>query len=101
MEYDENTTGYQIEITEEGKEFLNNLVNNLNYNIDTDKLEKVLSLIENQPTRKMELLGSVLYFAKLTEKESEIEKLMNMIKPHFKDTEIKEALERLKVEHIV
>lgn len=98
VEYDVNRNGYQIGITDKGREFLRKFGN---YGADVEKIKKVLSLIGKEQVRGMELIGTVLYFAKLTRDDSEIKRLVNMVKPHFSDTEIEEALKRLREEGII
>jgi len=96
VDYDPEGYGYRIRITEEGIDFLNKF--QAQYGIDKNKLEKVLKLVSGEFVRGMELLGTVLYFAKLTDDENEIKKLVNMVKPHFSEKEISEALEKLRDE---
>lgn len=99
VDYNLKGDGYQIRITEEGISFLNRF--KTQYGIEEEKLKKVLDLINGEFVRGMELLGTVLYFAKLTNNENELKKLVNMVKPHFSDEEIRGALQRLKNERIV
>ncbi len=99
VNYDPKGHGYHIRITEEGKSFLSRF--QAQYGIENDKLEKVLNLISGEFVREMELLGTVLYFAKLTGDENEIKKLVNMVKPHFPEREISKALQRLRNEEII
>ena len=76
VDYDPEGYGYRIRITEEGIDFLNKF--QAQYGIDKNKLEKVLRLVSGEFVRGMEILGTVLYFAKLTDDENEIKKLVNM-----------------------
>jgi len=98
VNYNPGGYGYQIRITEEGLSFLNRF--QTQYGVEEKKLEKVLNLISGEFVRGMELLGTVLYFARLTDDENELKELVNMLKPHFSDSEIREALQRLKNEGI-
>ena len=98
VKYDINSNGYQIEITDRGKKFLEKFGNN---EVKAEKIKKVLSLIGKEQVKGMELIGTVLYFAKLTDDESEIKKLVNMVKPHFSNDEIEKALKRLKEEGVI
>lgn len=98
VDYDVNRNGYQIEITDRGRDFLRKFGN---HGVKVEKIKKVLLLIGKEQVRGMELIGTVLYFAKLTCDDSEIKKLVNMVKPHFSDNEIEEALKRLKEEGII
>jgi len=99
VDYNPEGYGYQIRVTEEGISFLNRF--QTQYGIEEEKLEKVLNLISGEFVTGMELLGTVLYFAKLTNDEDEIKKLVNMVKPYFPEREISEALERLKKEGLI
>ncbi len=98
IQYDAEATGYRIEITEAGKKFLKKYQQN---DLEKNKIEKVLSMIDGKLTKKMELLGTVLYFAKLTNDKGEIKRLVNMFKPHFADSEIEESLKRLRKEGMI
>jgi len=99
IDYNPQGYGYQIKITGAGKNFLSNL-RNLESDEDVKKVVKVLSLIGEKNVREMELFGTVLYFAKLTDDDSEIKRLMRTVKPHFHDNEIEKALEKLREEGI-
>ena len=98
VDYNPDGYGYEIKITNEGISFLNKFQSR--YGVEENKLEKVLDLISGELVRGMELLGTVLYFVKLTDNEDELKKLVNMIKPHFYDEEINRALQKLRDEGI-
>jgi len=98
VKYNPGGYGYQIRITKEGISFLDKF--QTQYGVEDEKLQKVLSLINGEFGRGMELLGTVLYFARLTDYKDELKKLVNMVKPHFSDKEIMETLQRLKDEGI-
>jgi len=99
VDFDPDKYGYSITITQDGIAFLNKL--RPKYGIDENKLEKVLNIIGEELVKGMELLGTVLYFVKLTNDENKIKKAVNSVKPHFSDREIEEALKRLKKEGII
>jgi len=100
VEFEPSGYGYQIKITNKGEQFLEELKRR-GIEVSEKKIAKVLSLIENRNVREMELLGTVLYFAKLTDDENELKKLVNMVKPHFSENDIARALRRLKDEKMV
>lgn len=95
IEYSTSGYGYQIKLTEYGKRFLHDhLQESL---ADGGKIEKVISLIGGSATTKsMELLGTVLYFTKISQDRSEIVSLVKMVKPHFTDRDVESALKKLK-----
>ena len=49
----------------------------------------------------MELIGTTLYFSKLTSDESEITKLVNTVKSHFPEGEIKDTINYLNKEGVL
>ncbi len=98
VRYDAEKGWYSIKITERGRRFLEKF---RNYGASDREVNRVLSLIEGRDARKMELLGTVLYFAKLTSDPGEIKRLVNTVKPHFDDGEIEEALKLLRKEGLV
>ncbi|WP_456329327.1 hypothetical protein [Archaeoglobus sp.] len=98
VRYDVRKGWYSIKITEKGKMFLEKFKE---FGARNSEIEEVLSLIEGKDARKMELLGTVLYFAKLTSDLKEIKRLVNIVKPHFNDREIEEALMLLREEELV
>ena len=98
VRYDIEKGWYSIKITEKGKMFLEEFKD---FGASDREIDKVLSLIECRDAKKMELLGTVLYFAKLTSDPKEIRRLMNTVKPHFNDKEIDEALKLLQNEELV
>lgn len=99
VEFDPDGYGYNIRITDKGKQFLEKL-RDQKIEVEKEKINKVLPLIEDENIKRMELLGTVLYFSRLTNDEEEIKKLINMVKPHFPNQEISEALKKLKDERI-
>ncbi len=101
IKFDPEKYGYDISITQRGKKFLKKLKEEYNIEPEENKIEKVLSLIKGQNAKAMELLGTVLYFAKLTDDERELKKLVNLVKPHFSDSEIKLALKSLRAKRLL
>ena len=100
MEYNMEGYGYKIRISKKGKKFLRHMEDR-GINISNEKISKILSLLEGEFVKRMELLGTTLYFAKLTNDEDEIRKLVNIVKPHFNDDEIKEAFKKLREEGMI
>ena len=94
-----NGHGYDIIITEEGLQFLGEHLEA--YMLGTTKIERAISLIGTDDVRDMELIGTTLYFSKLTGDELEITKLVNTVKPHFPDNTIKGTIKYLKKEGIL
>lgn len=68
---------------------------------DLPVTSKILSLISDEPVRKMELIGTVLYFSKKTKNVSEIKRLVNTVKPQFSDADIEEAVRVLREKRII
>lgn len=85
--------GYFIKITDAGKEVLYNEL--IEYMPPKEKIKKINSLLGEEKTRQMELLGTTLYFRKLTTDDSELIELVNTVKPHFNPKEIKEAIQKI------
>lgn len=100
VEFDPDGYGYKIRITDKGKNFLE-ILEIRGIKIEKQKIEKVISLMGNKNVRDMELLGTTLYFSRLTEDEKEIKRLVGMVKPHFSESQISKALQKLKEEKIV
>ena len=100
VEFEPDGIGYQIKITNKGEQFLEELKRR-KIEVSEEKIARVLSLIENRNVRGMELLGTVLYFARLTSDEDELKKLVNMVKPHFSNAEIEKAYIKIKEEGIL
>ncbi|GLI52675.1 hypothetical protein [Thermodesulfovibrio yellowstonii] len=96
VEHD-NSTGYQISITSQGKNFIKNFETEIE-NIEeiNEKINKVLKLSENKTAREMELLGTTLYFLKFTKDERKLLNSVKMTKPHFTDIEIQNAIQKIK-----
>ncbi|MCX8034508.1 MAG: hypothetical protein N3A00_04245 [Thermodesulfovibrio sp.] len=96
VKYDEET-GYKISITSKGIKFIEDYSSSIeNLKEIQDKITKTLSLSKNKTAREMELLGTTLYFLKLTKDENRLLNLVKMTKPHFQPKEIKKAIEKLK-----
>ena len=94
-----NGNSYDIVITKEGLQFLDEHLEE--YMLDKTKIERAISLIGKGNVRNMELIGTVLYFAKLSSNDLEIIHLVNTVKPHFPNTTIKESIAYLKKEGIL
>jgi len=91
--------GYQIEITEYGTKFFEE--NFKDYAIEEGKLNNIISIIGKDYAKEMELIGTTLYFAKLSNNDEEIKQLVNMVKPHFNANDIELALKKLREENII
>ena len=98
--YNLEVSGYKIEIAEAGKEFLKKY--NKNENVG-GKIDKIIELIGTDGAKEMELLGTVLYFAKQTTDEDKIVELTQIEKSHRKwsKKEILEAYKKLKEHSLV
>ncbi len=90
VEQNQKGHGFRITTTDKGRSLLKE--NFSHYTVNDDKLRKISSLIGTEPVRKMELIGTVLYFSKKSKDVSEIKRLVNTVKPHFSDSEIEEAV---------
>lgn len=99
-EFDQNRLKYKIKITDKGKKFLETLKSH-GVEAEKQKIKKVLSLISKRNMNDMELLGTVLYFSRLTGNKREVEKLVNMVKPHFTRSQISKALQKLKKNKLI
>lgn len=99
LEYDSSGYGYKIKISESGKLFLDE--NLEQYMTDVGKIDRAINLFGKVGVRDMELKSTLLYFSKLTNDEYSINKLVNTVKPHFSDSEISQAITQLKGEKIL
>ncbi|MBI4642269.1 MAG: hypothetical protein HY790_08520 [Deltaproteobacteria bacterium] len=99
IDFDPTGYGYQIELTEYGTKFFKE--NLEEYKIDESKLNKIVSIIGKDYAREMELIGTTLYFAKLSNNDGEIKEMVNMVKPHFNGKDIEMALHKLREENIL
>lgn len=100
VDYASNKYGYHIQLTPEGEDFLHS------YNlqeppIPQEKIDRIISLLGGEKAKNMELLGTLLYFSRLSSDYKEIEKLVNRVKPHFSSEEIKDGWKLLREERIV
>ena len=94
-----NGHGYDIGITKEGTHFLGEHLEA--YMPNQPKIERAISLVGKDDVRNMELIGTVLYFAKLAGDEKEITALVNTVKPHFNDETIQESIRYLREEGVL
>ncbi len=94
-----NGHSYDISITAEGERFTGEHLENCMSN--QTQIERAISLVGHDDVRNMELIGTVLYFAKLSNNDSEITELVNTVKPHFTDGTIKSSIEFLRGEGIL
>lgn len=94
-----NGHGYNISITKDGIRFLDEHLEA--YMPNKTKIERGISLVGKDDVRNMELIGTILYFAKLSNDDLEITKLVNTIKPHFPDNTIRKSIEFLKKEGVL
>ena len=94
-----NGHSYNIGITKDGVRFLDEHLEA--YMPNKSKIERGISLVGKDDVRNMELLGTVLYFAKLTGDEKEITALVNTVKPHFNDETIQESIRYLREEGVL
>jgi len=94
-----NGHGYDIGITKEGAHFLGEHLET--YMPNQPQIERAISLVGQDDIRNMELIGTVLYFAKLSNDDSEITKLVNTVKPRFPDTTIMNSIKFLKKEGVL
>lgn len=95
VEYD-NASGYQISITSQGKNFIKKYEKQIeNKEEINEKINNVLKLSESKTAREMELLGTTLYFLKLTKDEKKVLNLVKMTKPHFTEREIQKATKKI------
>ena len=94
-----NGHGYDIGITKEGKHFLGEHLET--YMPNQPKIERAVSLVGQDDVRNMELIGTVLYFAKLAGDEEEITALVKTVKPHFTDKTIEGTIKYLREEDIL
>ncbi|RKY88423.1 hypothetical protein DRQ09_02885 [candidate division KSB1 bacterium] len=99
VDYDPGGYGYLIGITQKGRKFLND--KSIENSVPMEKIDKIISLLEGGGVKKMELLGTLLYFSKLSNKDKEIKELVNYVKPHFSEKDIESGLDLLKKEEIV
>jgi uncharacterized protein YwgA len=98
VEYREDTGKHHVEITDSGKKFLRKFEA---YGSSKLKVNKVTSMTEEGQDEKADLVANVLYFAKLTDDDQEVKKLVNVVKPRFSDDEIEEALKKIREEKMV
>jgi hypothetical protein len=94
-----NGHSYEIAITEEGLRFLDEHLEA--YMLDRTKIERAIALVGKEDVRNMELIGTALYFSKLSNDESEIVRLVNTVKPHFNEDTIKGTIKYLREEGIL
>ncbi len=94
-----NGHSYDISITAEGERFTGEHLENCMSN--QTQIERAISLVGKDDVRNMELIGTVLYFAKLTGDEKEITALVNTVKPHFNDETIQESIRYLREEGVL
>lgn len=94
-----NGHSYEIVITKEGLRFLGEHLEA--YMLDKTKIERAISLVGKDDVRNMELIGTVLYFSKLSDDELEIVKLVNTVKPHFPDNTIRNSIKFLRDEGVL
>jgi len=99
IDYDPTGYGYHIGITESGRDFLKE--HSKDIKIDDDKLNKIIELIGKDYSKEMELLGTTLYFAKLSTDVEDIKRLVNMVKPHFEGNQIGGAIEKLREKGLI
>lgn len=97
VNYDPDGYGYIIETTPKAKKFLGRIGNS----ISIDKINRIIDLLEGESVKKMELLGTLLYFSKLTTKEEEIRMLATKVKPHFSQEQITEGINLLRKESLI
>jgi uncharacterized protein YwgA len=94
-----NGNSYDIRITDDGVRFLDE---NLEAHMpNKTKIERAISLIGKGDVKNMELIGTILYFAKLAKNDSEIIELVNTVKPHFPAETINGSIEYLKTEGVL
>lgn len=94
-----NGHSYDIRIIDAGVRFLDE---NLETHMPNKTIiERAISLIGQEDVRNMELIGTVLYFAELTNDDCEITKLVNTVKPHFPDDVINSSIKYLKTEGVL
>lgn len=94
-----NGRNYEISINAEGMRFLDEHLES--YMPNKMKIDRAIALIGTKDVKNMELLGTILYFAKLSNVEDEITQLVNTVKPHFDEDQIYGAIAHLKEQKIL
>jgi uncharacterized protein YwgA len=94
-----NGNSYDIKIKDAGIKFLDE---NLEaYMPNKTKIERAIALIGKENVKDIELIGTILYFAKHTKDYSEITKLVNTVKPHYSEETINGSINYLKSEGVL
>jgi len=91
--------GYLIKITPEGEDFLNKKLTE--HSVPEEKIDKIINLLGGEQVKKMELLGTLLYFSRLSDNPEEIKQLVNVVKPHFSHNDIENGFNQLKKEGVI
>ena len=94
-----NGRSYDISITSEGLRFTGEHLEA--YIPNQTQIERAISLVGKEDVRNMELIGTILYFAELSNNDSEITELVNTVKPHFPDDTIKGSIKFLREEGVL
>ncbi|OQX81577.1 MAG: hypothetical protein B6D56_02025 [Candidatus Omnitrophica bacterium 4484_70.1] len=91
--------GYLIKITPEGEDFLNKKLRK--HSVPEEKIDKIINLLGGKAVKKMELLGTLLYFSRLSNNLQEIKQLVNIVKPRFSYNDIENGFNQLKKEEVI